>query len=90
MPEIIVVHEVPRGKGGDPLLIAPPALSNRIRDAAKWCQQTEYKFVRAAILDRLDDVEALMAGWDFEDCSIENPAFDVKVAIVPANEEGGD
>lgn len=42
----------------------PDTLSGRIQSAAEWCQQTEYEFIRAGILDRLDDVETVMLGWD--------------------------
>lgn len=69
MSEIIVVHEVPEGKNTDPLLrmmpfIAPTGLIDRIRAAAEWCQQTEWEFIKAGILDRLDEVEPLMEGRD--------------------------
>lgn len=67
MSEIIVAHEVPEGKNRGPLFIAPTAIFSRIEAAAEWCQQTEYEFIKAAISDRLDEVEPLMEGWDEEE-----------------------
>lgn len=70
MSEIIVVHEVPEGKNTGPLLgmmpfIAPTDLIDRMRAAAEWCQQTEWEFIKAGIIDRLDEVEAFMGEWQF-------------------------
>lgn len=64
MSEVIVVHEVPEGKETGPLFIAPTGLLDRVQAAAEWCQQTESRFIQAAIADRLDEVEPLMEGWD--------------------------
>lgn len=60
MPPVIVVHD----DSEHPLFTVPDALYNRIQAAAEWCQQTEYEFIKAGILDRLDDVETVMLGWD--------------------------
>jgi len=73
MSEIIVVHEVPEGKETGPLLIGPTTLVNRVQTAAEWCQQSEYQFIKAAILDRLDEVEAFMEGWDEDKKEIASP-----------------
>lgn len=56
-----------------PLFITPTTLYNRIQAAAEWCQQTEHEFIRAGILDRLDDVETVMLGWDEDREEIASP-----------------
>lgn len=60
MPPTILVRDDPE----HPFLTAPDDLYDRIQAAAEWCRQSEYEFIKAAILDRLNDVEALMTGWD--------------------------
>lgn len=59
LPPILVPNNRKR-----PLAALPDDLFDRIQVAAEWCQQTDSEFIKAAILDRLDDVETVMLGWD--------------------------
>lgn len=63
MPTPILIHDGPK----HPVFDWGDVLFSRIQAAAEWCQQTEYEFIKSAILGRLNDVEVLMTGWDEEE-----------------------